>query len=148
MDIRLLSVVQESCWNFCLNILKTLVFHSKFSANSWINRQVHETCHNQNMEICMTCFDLPKAVDTDEQTVGMGGYHDPVSVYEPAHEIMVLTTWATSDGRGESAHPRLKNEVTEEEKCHNLMTGLILYLLYCFILYLQQFIVSYVKSWR
>ena len=78
-------------------------------------------------------------------------------INEPAHEIMVLITQATSEGSGESAHVRslaravacshtrrmevdkwsdqksdiqphgmaahtcLKNEFTEDEKCHNLM---------------------------
>ena len=26
--------------------------------------------------------------------------------FEPAHEIMVLVTWATSEGSGDPAHPR------------------------------------------
>ena len=80
-----------------------------------------------------------------------------VSLFEPAHEIMVLIAYANSEGSGETAHlspePSLfahmkygsrrrarpktrhlapldgcacvKNEFTEDEKCHNLMSWLI-----------------------
>ena len=76
------------------------------------------------------------------------------NLYEPAHEGLVLITKATSEGSGEPAHPRslarvidvrmkygsrrsqtpspldgsharLKNEFTEDGKCHNLMIWLI-----------------------
>ena len=32
-------------------------------------------------------------------------FHD-LKIYEPAHEIMILITYATSEGSGEPAHPR------------------------------------------
>ena len=33
-------------------------------------------------------------------------YLDMLNTYEPAHDIMELTTWATSEGSGEPALPR------------------------------------------
>ena len=47
-------------------------------------------------------------------------------INEPAHEIMVLITLATSEGSGEPAHPHLhlKNEFIEDEKYHDLMRWL------------------------
>ena len=35
------------------------------------------------------------------------------------------------------AHARLKNEFTEDEKCYNLMSWLIYYLLYVLVMYLH-----------
>ena len=72
------------------------------------------------------------------------------TIKEPAHEIMVLITFATSEGSGEPAHPRglakafavrvgpkirhlaipddcacaFKERFTEDEKYHNLMRWL------------------------
>ena len=49
-------------------------------------------------------------------------------ITEPAHEIIVLITQATSEGSGEphwmAALANWKNEFTGDEKCHNLMRWL------------------------
>ena len=42
-----------------------------------------------------------------KNNIGSPSQTEPVdSIYEPAHEIMVLITQATSEGSGEPAHPR------------------------------------------